>query len=241
MVAIAASVCMLPLITCAQDEESESGVPNMTRTWSSKGSDSTVEATAIKLTDKAVNLRRIDNRKVVIVPLDKLGDEDLAWLEENKDFIGKSDKELKSMALTKIGKDLKGKTKGLVDGKWTKKEAKRTAKYFIVYFSASWCPPCRAGAPHSVESYNSKVANLPGLEIVMCNWDNTEDAAKAWAEKENMPWPMLVKTNIKAFEKVGPNGIPNLKLLDGDGNMIEEGGIDKLIETAKSKLKASDK
>lgn len=240
-----AAACIMPCFAWADESgtESDDGIPNMTRTWTTKVSDSTIEATAIRVNDKTVTLRRIDNQKSVTVPLDKLGDEDLAWVEENKIYIGKSERELKSMALTTIGKAIKKKTSGLVDGKWKKKEAKPTAKYYIAYFSASWCPPCRANAPHSVEVYNSKVAKIPGLEVVMCNWDRDDQSMITWAEKENMPWPFLRGEDIiKEFKAVAPGGIPRLILVDGEGNHIEDSqSMEQLVETAKKKLGAADK
>lgn len=241
-----AALFIMPCFVSADEPETaeiEDALPSMTRTWTTKVSDTTIEATATRLTDKAVTLRREDNKKSVTVPLDKLGDEDLAWIEEHKMYIGKSEKEIKAMALTPIGKSIQKKTVGLVEDKWGKKPPKATAKYYIAYFSASWCPPCRASAPHSVEVYNSKVTKIPGLEVVMCSCDNDEKAMIDWAKKESMPWPLLRQQDRpKEFQAVAPGGIPGMVLLDGEGNRIEDGrSMEQLIETAKKKLAAADK
>lgn len=232
---LAFSACLLSSNVLGEPEKEDEDIPTLIRTWTAAEGDFSVEAKAIRLTEKKITLKRVDNNQTIPVDISMLSEEDRNWIESNKDFIGKTPQELKAMPTTELAKALKGKTKGLVGEKWMDKEPKRTAKLFIVYFSASWCPPCRAGAPHSVLVYNEKVSKMPELEVVMCNLDNTEADAKAWAEKEKMPWPMLAGRDkmIDEFKKIAPRGIPNMKLVDGKGEVLAEGSMDTLIQKAK--------
>ncbi len=132
---------------------------------------------------------------------------------------------------------MQGKTMVLKDGKLVAGDAKQTAKYTILYFSASWCGPCRANAPHSVKSYNAAVVNNPDVEVVMCSCDRDAASAEKWAAKENMPWPFILGKDwslIPAVKAVSPRGIPTMILVDAEGKVISTGrNIEQLIQSAK--------
>lgn len=121
-----------------------------------------------------------------------------------------------------VTEEMKGKTYMLEDGKLKKKDGKLNPKYFILYFSASWCGPCCQNAPHSVEAYNKVVKDNPDVEVIMCNQDDTLEAAEKWAVAHNMPWPILLRQDLTELaKKVAPRGIPNMILVDKDGKFIQ--------------------
>jgi thioredoxin-related protein len=77
-----------------------------------------------------------------------------------------------------------------------------------------------------VESYNKEIAENPKVEMIHLSLDQDEDAAEAWAKKENMPWPTLVgddKGKDTLTEKYGVRAIPSYILVDRSGNKIAEG------------------
>ncbi len=103
---------------------------------------------------------------------------------------------------------------------------KPTAKYFIVLFSASWCPPCRAEAPKVVTLYKDKIAANPDVELILASCDREEEKAKEWSTKENMTFPILMESEwakIPAIKKISPRGIPTGYLLDSKGDVIAKG------------------
>ena len=60
-------------------------------------------------------------------------------------------------------------------------------KKVAVYFSASWCGPCRAFTPKLVNFYNA-VAKKKTLEIVFVSSDRNEKAMKQYMRHASMPW-----------------------------------------------------
>ncbi len=201
------------------------------RTWTNKKTGSTIQAEAVSLnmSSKSVTLKT-DAGKTVSMPFAKLSDEDITWLKENKDFIGKG-------AVGKpsgiVAESFVGKTKVLKDGEMVAQDGKLNAQYFILYFSASWCGPCRACSPHSVKFYNSEVKDNKKVELIMCSGDNNPAAAEKWAKENKMPWPILMPGSKSDFAaKVPVQGYPTAFIYDKDGNLLGQAhgaSIDKLM------------
>jgi nucleoredoxin len=99
-------------------------------------------------------------------------------------------------------------------------------KCLAIYFSAHWCPPCRAFTPKLVEQHKKiQDAGLP-LEIVFVSWDRDEDAFMEYYGE--MPWLALPYKNRSTKEQLsnmfGVRGIPSLVLLDKDRSTITTNG-----------------
>lgn len=205
------------------------------RTWTNKATGTTVEARPVALNMKTVRLVTVA-KKPITMPLEKLSTEDLAWLEEHKNVIGKPLSEWSAVPSGPVAEEMKGRTYMLEDGKLKKKDGKLNAKYFILYFSASWCPPCRRNAPHSVEAYNKVVKDNPDVEVIMCNMDQNMEAARKWAAENNMPWPILLKEDLTEMaKKVAPRGIPTMVLMDKDGKALQSSqNMEQLVKAAGS-------
>lgn len=161
---------------CWADSSGTADDPSL-RTWTNKNTGSTVEARPVALNMKTVKLVTTA-KKPITMPLEKLSDEDRAWLEEHKEVIGKPIAEWSSMPSGPVAEEMKGKTYMLENGKLKKRDGKLNPKHFILYFSASWCGPCCRNAPHSVEAYNRVVKDNPDVEVIMCNLDQNLDAAQ---------------------------------------------------------------
>jgi nucleoredoxin len=96
-------------------------------------------------------------------------------------------------------------------------------KYFAVYFSASWCGPCRAFTPDLVKWYNENKPKHPEFELIFVSSDRDENSMEAYISGDNMPWPALkfskVRSN-KSLRQFGGRGIPCLVLLDAEGKVL---------------------
>jgi nucleoredoxin len=121
--------------------------------------------------------------------------------------------------------------------------ALKGVKYFAFYYSASWCPPCRAFSPKLVDFYNSFKAQHANFELIFVNHDSSSDDMLAYMQKDAMLWPAVRFDDIdstKANKFCGP-GIPDLVLVDADGKVLSNSfdgseyvGPEKVIDDIKS-------
>ena len=113
-----------------------------------------------------------------------------------------------------------------LQGKTVKKyddAALPNAKYFAIYFSASWCPPCRGFTPDLVKWYQETKPKNPQFELVFVSRDRSEDAMEAYIKTDSMPWPSLAYRKIEntaEITKLAGRGIPCLVLIDQNGQVL---------------------
>ena len=97
-------------------------------------------------------------------------------------------------------------------------------KMVFLYFSAHWCPPCRAFTPKLAEFY---VALGGKAEIVFVSSDRDEAGFEDYVGSH--PWLALpfadrdLKASLRKKFKVA--GIPSLVLLDGKANVVTKNGL----------------
>jgi len=111
-----------------------------------------------------------------------------------------------------------------VDGKPAPPQTLTGAKRILVYFSASWCPPCRAFTPELVSYYRSHHGGT-SFQVLFVSDDQSADDMQAYMTDDAMPWwgvpfrSALAKSLSKAYR--GP-GIPCLVMLDGTGHVLAD-------------------
>jgi len=92
-------------------------------------------------------------------------------------------------------------------------------EFTAIYYSAHWCPPCRALTPKLVTWYKNTKARFKNFELVFASSDKDEAAMMEYMKEEKMPWP-AIKFDEKKSSGVGKyaaGGIPYLVLVDKDG------------------------
>ncbi|XP_043910248.1 nucleoredoxin isoform X1 [Protopterus annectens] len=98
--------------------------------------------------------------------------------------------------------------------------------YVGVYFSAHWCPPCRALTRVLVESYCKIKESGQKFEIVFVSADRSEDSFKQYFSE--MPWlavPYGDEGRRSRLNRLyGIQGIPTLIILDPKGDIITRQG-----------------
>lgn len=98
-------------------------------------------------------------------------------------------------------------------------------RFFALYFSASWCGPCRAFTPELVDAYGKIRALYPEFEVVHVNRDRSPAAMAAYLREDKMPWPALAweaTRDAREINRYAGSGIPCLVLVDQDGKVLSD-------------------
>ncbi|OQR96971.1 nucleoredoxin [Achlya hypogyna] len=99
-----------------------------------------------------------------------------------------------------------------------------------VYFSAHWCPPCRAFTPMLATFYEDLVEDYDDVEIVFVSSDKEIDGFNEyWAEMPFPALPFALRDQKAALStEFGVELIPNLVFLNADGQVITKEGVQLL-------------
>ncbi|MGA0845853.1 MAG: thioredoxin-like domain-containing protein [Luteolibacter sp.] len=100
-------------------------------------------------------------------------------------------------------------------------DATQPQKYYVFYYTASWCGPCQAFTPSLVDWYQKN--KNENFELVLISSDRDEDAMEGYAADKKMPWPQLKLGKVQNFRSKfqhGVSGIPSLIACDLEGNNL---------------------
>jgi len=105
-----------------------------------------------------------------------------------------------------------------------KTEFEKPVKYYVFYYSASWCPPCQKFTPSLVEFHNKN--KNADFEIFYIPSDNDEKSMEGYMKDKEMPWPALKLNRAEKFKKEidhGVQGIPFIAITTPEGEVVESG------------------
>lgn len=109
-------------------------------------------------------------------------------------------------------------------------------KIIGLYFSAEWCPPCRAFTPELVNFRNQ---NKDNFEVVFVSSDRTPKEQKSYMANYKMDF-LAVQHNgeatVKLREQFAIRGIPSLIIVDSKGNLITRDGRRDVSSNGKKAL-----
>lgn len=204
-----------------------------TRTWIST-SGTSVDARFIKMAYGEVHLKTADG-KAIKIPESRLSEESLTMAkqlsaaskaEEGKrvpSWVKKSREAANRPPPSKALIDMFGKE--LVNARKKKVDLSElaAADKIGIYFSAHWCPPCRAFTPQLVKTYNALKKDGKNFEVVFVSSDRNEGGMYGYMKEAKMPWLALpFNSNQKGMlaNKFRVRGIPRLVIVDADGKIL---------------------
>lgn len=114
-----------------------------------------------------------------------------------------------------------------VDGKngKTKLSDIKNSPLIGVYFSAHWCPPCKAFTPLLSKFYKLANEKEKQIEIIFISFDRDEKSYKEYYD--SMPWlsfPFKSEKKEVVAKDFSIKGIPALLIFDKDGKLIDYDG-----------------
>jgi thiol-disulfide isomerase/thioredoxin len=147
--------------------------------------------------------------------------------------------------------DLKNKLRSVQDGKLRDYDpaARTEPDFYLVYFSASWCPPCHRFTPVLIKAYDRIQQRWPGrVEVVLVSSDRTGGEAEEYMIDAGMPWLMLrYGSQARALTRWAGNGIPCLVAVARNGDVMfhsyqgdEYIGPDSVLEKCEQLLPSLD-
>lgn len=91
-----------------------------------------------------------------------------------------------------------------------------------VYYSAHWCPPCRAFTPELVEFYDRAIREYSNFQLILVSSDENNLAMHDYMKWGNMKWLAVNQDRLgeTELEKHAARGIPYMVVLDQDGKQI---------------------
>lgn len=100
--------------------------------------------------------------------------------------------------------------------------------HIMLYFSASWCGPCRQFTP-SLVSFFEKHKDSRKVMVILVSRDQGPVEMLQYMKDASMPWPAIPYSRIEGSgipKKYGGRGIPNLVLLNADGSVRSGSYVD---------------
>ncbi len=241
--AIAISIISFLTVTSGQALES--------RTWTNLNGQ-TLEAKFESQEGDNVILKQIGGEQTLTIPMATLSDADKAYVEGLKG--GASAAQAKPEEKTKAVENIK--FAAALDGKLVRLDQRKPVPvvgtvekpYYAFYYSAGWCPPCRAFTPDLVKFYNRlKDEDLEKVELIFVSSDKTEEAMAEYMREFRMKFPALAfneKSKIPEVSKLSGRGIPSLVVVDAEGKVISDSyvggkyrGPDAVLDELKDLLK----
>lgn len=110
-------------------------------------------------------------------------------------------------------------------------EALASCSLVMLYFTASWCPPCRRFTPKLVELYRQQTNGA--VEIVLVSSDDDDQDAAEY--RSHQPWLSLPSLGREGSEAVRDlcqvRGIPQLLVLDSQaGDVVAQNAVPNAAE-----------
>ena len=105
-------------------------------------------------------------------------------------------------------------------------------KFYIFYYSASWCPPCQRYTPSLVKWYEDNKND--NFELIFISSDRDKSSMTNYVKSKKMPWAVLQHARAHDFKREFSHkvtGIPSVITCDLEGNIVSR--TESLTELSK--------
>ncbi len=166
----------------------------------------------------------VGKKSLHLVTLDSLDD---ASLDQVARYLAAQPKgKLWAESASPVAKELKSKLETLKDGKLVSFAPGNRAEpeFYVIYFSAHWCGPCRKVTPKLIKTYKS-LKEVPGIadkiEVLFRSSDNSRQEQIGYVNEVGMPWLILkYSSGIDIIDKWKGNGIPCIAVINRNGDIL---------------------
>ncbi|MEM1059934.1 MAG: thioredoxin-like domain-containing protein [Verrucomicrobiota bacterium] len=97
------------------------------------------------------------------------------------------------------------------------------AKFYAIYFSAHWCPPCRKFTPKLAKFYKKYSQRYGDFDVIFVSSDKSAEAMDEYMIDEKMLFPAVKfedRKNLGKIDSYRAKGIPNLVFVDSEGKVL---------------------
>lgn len=210
------------------------------RTWTSTAG-TTVEGELVDFANRTVVIKTSDGRRLT-VQLQQLSPADQnfvrEWRADKTENKGTTPVKAAAPAASALSDGLDDLLpKELLDSKGKKVSRDELAgKTIGFYFSAHWCPPCRAFTPTLVKLRD---ANKENFEVVFVSADRSPQAQMAYMEEADMKWVTVEHRSAEANalgQKFKIRGYPTLIVVSPEGKTVSTNGWREVMANPKGAL-----
>jgi len=192
-----------------------------------------LEAVMVGVRGDLLVLRQPGGTEEVEVPLVRLSDEDRQYVQQWRPGQsgasvaagGIASKDPVALAGKKIPKAVANDLVRLERSRLDSVRNPEARPFYILYFSAEWCPPCRMFTPELVKFYNElPPEQREKVEVVFISSDRSEREMIAYMQKAEMPWPALnwraAQGRNHPIQSYAGRGIPRFVLVSAEGEEL---------------------
>ncbi|CAI5448076.1 unnamed protein product [Caenorhabditis angaria] len=115
----------------------------------------------------------------------------------------------------------------LEDGRMVDAGEHVRGKIVVLYFSASWCAPCRKFTPIMKELYNQINQTNQPIEIILLSRDYMRFQLEEYLEKHGVTWavcPLRDPLIEKCMDTYGVENLPDCRVVNEWGESIDNEG-----------------
>ena len=164
-----------------------------------------------------------------------------AWRWQCSEMLNAVIKHMQSRTISRAWKKLKAEAEQLKVFHTRIREkvdvAKLRGKVVLIYFCASWCPPCVHEYPNLKSVYDRY--HKKGFEIVGISADKTRAQFDLYSKRKKIPWPQHYEDNAwegSFMKQFRVEYIPRLFLLDHTGRVAAQDTRKNLEEKVRELL-----